>query len=117
VRREAGFSLVEAMVAAVVLAVGVLGVAGSGTAARRLADHAHHTGQAVHAAAGQLVALARDPCGAGADSASVGGVRLAWSLSGGPAVRPVRITVTVPGVPSDRQVVVDGALLCADSLP
>jgi Tfp pilus assembly protein PilV len=115
--REAGFSLVEATVAAVVLAVGVLGVAGSGTAAHRLADLGRTTSLAAETGASQLALLAANPCGATSGGASRGRLAVAWNVTAAAPLRMVDLRVQSPGPRGPRNVRFAATLLCPAELP
>ncbi len=117
VNREAGFSLVEATVAAVVLAVGVLGVAASGAAARRLADLGTGRARAAELALGRLALLQAHPCTAAAGSWTLGRDVVNWSVVVTGAARRLDVTASVPEGPRTRTVRVSGAGLCTGDLP
>src|SRR5262245_28908639 len=80
--RAHGFSLVEAMVAATILAVGLLSLTAATRAVQRMDRLARRTAEAAEAAAGRLAQL-RSTCAAGSGSDS-GLVLLQWSVTASP---------------------------------
>jgi len=115
--REAGFSLVEATVAAVVLAVGVLGVAASGAAARRLADLGGSRARAAELGLGRLALLEADPCGAASGSWRGGRDVVGWTVVSAGAARRLDVVASVPEGARTRTVRLAGQALCAAALP
>lgn len=77
-----GFTLVETLVAVVILAVGVLGATGTGVVAMRLLSRAEARQDAATAAAMLLdsLALLDDP---GSGRATLGRFEASWSTAGG----------------------------------
>lgn len=115
--REAGFSLIEAATAAVVLALGVLGVVGSGTAARRLADSGSSLARAAAVAQSRLALLAANPCAAASGAAGSGPWAESWLVAGAGVLRDVTVTVAWPDGPRSRTLRIGGTLLCPGALP
>lgn len=90
-----GFSLVEASVAAVILAVGLLAAAASSRAVTRLATLGDRYTRAAQVASSRLERLRGLGCGAaGSGSASHGAVDETWSASGVGSALAAAITVT-----------------------
>ncbi len=115
--REAGFSLVEATVAAVVLAVGVLGVAASGVAARRLAILGGRTAAGAAAAASVAAQLGARPCAAPAAEAVPTPYQASVSVGATGAARAFEVTLTFPDGRAIRTLRFAGSLLCDSLLP
>lgn len=96
-RRRAGFSLVEVVVAVVLLAIAALGVASSATFVARLAATARALALATRSTAQVVDSLRARPCaslGAGTTGTPAGTVR--WSIATAPGTRRLRADLT-PG--------------------
>jgi prepilin-type N-terminal cleavage/methylation domain-containing protein len=79
---RAGFSLVELMVAILVMTVGVLGLAGTAALVLRLIGGGAQQTLAAHVAQSRFEQLRATECGSISDGyATVRGVREAWSVS------------------------------------
>jgi prepilin-type N-terminal cleavage/methylation domain-containing protein len=93
-RREAGFTLVEAMVAVVVLAVGVLGLAGSAAVmTRQMSSGRRMAGAAALASARFEQLVAQDCTKLANGTASLQGFTEQWTVTAVP--RAVRVTEKV----------------------
>ena len=111
-----GISIVEVLVALVLLAVGLLGVAGNGAIAMRASSTATRERRAIQRAADRAAALQMDGCpaarsGSSADSAAALAER--WTVgaaSGGAALIDVEVRWTAPAGP--RVMLLRGAMLC-----
>lgn len=114
-RRRGGFTVVEVLVALVVIAVGLLGVAGASAAALRASSAALRERSAITRARTRLALLSA----AGCTGASSGEVRVAGKLverwSVGPALHGVRLVEALAQWDDTRRrraVLLPGALLC-----
>jgi len=90
--RARGFSLIECMVAAALLAAGLLVVAAGHRATQRLTLLGARMAGAANVAASRLSRLYAAPCAAVSDSAAAGPYRERWTVGPGP-VRPVSLEV------------------------
>jgi prepilin-type N-terminal cleavage/methylation domain-containing protein len=109
-----GFSLVEVVVAVVLLSVAALGVASSATFVARLAATARALALATRSTAQVVDSLRAVPCatlGAGAASTAAGTVR--WSVAAPLGVRQLRAVLT-PTSPRVARPVVEEALVPCD---
>jgi len=106
VNRTRGFTLVEIVVAALVLTVGVLALAGTAAAVSRMVGWGQRLGGSAVVAQARLEELRSRGCaslGGGRDS--VGHYRLQWSVTTTGPLRTVALTVGYPngrGERSDR---------------
>ncbi len=94
-QRRAGFSLVEVVVAIVLLAIAALGVASSATFVARLAATARALALATRSTAQVVDSLRSRPCaslGAGSSGTPAGTVR--WSIATAPGTRRLRADLT-----------------------
>ncbi|HSG82102.1 MAG TPA: hypothetical protein VLC48_07625 [Gemmatimonadota bacterium] len=81
-RRDAGFGMVEATLALVILTAGLLGLAASGTFAQRQVTKAHLRSQSMEQARIQLEELLAQPYGDLVSGAcEVDGVQMAWTVT------------------------------------
>jgi prepilin-type N-terminal cleavage/methylation domain-containing protein len=90
-----GFSLVEVVVAIVLLAIAALGVASSATFVARLAATARALALATRATAQVVDSLRAAPCaslGGGASATAAGTVR--WSIASPPGTRRIRAVLS-----------------------
>jgi len=99
---QSGFTLVELMVAMLVLAVGLLGLLGAAANTIRVVGEGDRTVAAAYYVGSridQLTALGCDNVASGADTVD-GAYSLAWTVTGDTAsdVRPVMVTAQYPGV-------------------
>jgi Tfp pilus assembly protein PilV len=112
-RRERGASLVEAVVASVVLSVGIVAVLAVARSTMRLEAQARWSAGTAEAAAAQAGALGADPCtirnGAGA---SAGPPAMSWTLGADSALRTVDLTVAYPEGSGRRAALYAAAFLC-----
>ena len=95
--RTRGFTLVELVVAVLVLSVGVLALSGTAAAVTRMMGWGQRFGASALAAQARLEALRADGCGAlggGADSA--GQYRLRWRVTAAGSLRTVALSVEYP---------------------
>jgi len=125
VNGRGGFTLVEVLVAVIVLVGGVLAyIAGAGVVSR-MVGRGRMTTIATEAAAARLEAIRRQAsvragspparCGAlaiGPQSESVRGVTLSWSIPSTGRVRPVVLTVSYPVATGTATITVETALSC-----
>ncbi len=92
--RARGFSLIEASVAAAVLAIGLLAVIASERSLARLDLLGQRQSQATEAAAGRMAMLESQACaGAGAGHVSAT-IDEQWSLAAGGPLRSASVSVT-----------------------
>jgi prepilin-type N-terminal cleavage/methylation domain-containing protein len=93
-RQDAGFTLVETLIAIVVLAIGVLGLAGSAAVMTRQMGGGSRLAKAAVVASARLETLRAQDCTTIANgSASQQGFSEAWTVT--PVVRAVLVTETV----------------------
>ena len=111
-----GITLVEVLVALVLVAAGLLGIAGSSALMMRHANDADLARRAVRGASLRLAELSSSGC-AGARGGTAGdsplGPQERWTVTGvGASVRFVDLAVEWPGRGSRRRLFVSGAILC-----
>ena len=120
-RSSPGFTLIEVLVALIVLGVGVLALTGSSSLVTRMIGRGKVETQAALAASRRLEALrlaaATDPRCTSAEFSSGGPVsqgRLteSWSVSPIGSPRRVRVTVTYLTVRGSRSAVLESAIPC-----
>jgi hypothetical protein len=111
VRRESGASLVEAVVATVLLSVGILAVLAAARATTRLEALGRWSADAAELAAGRAGTLAADPCAASAGTSS-GPLAVAWSVGASGSLRTVDLVVAYPPASGQRPVTFRTAFLC-----
>lgn len=93
--KTAGFTLVECLVASLVLSLGVMATVASLAATQRLALLARRTSGASEIAASRLAALAATACSApSAGAASAGAFDEQWSVASSGPLRPASVSVT-----------------------
>jgi len=91
-----GVTLPEVLVALVVLAVGLIGLASAATSASRLAVRGRWDAEAAALAARRIEVLRRQGCrGASSGEESVGPLAVAWALGGGADARYLRVYVSI----------------------
>lgn len=98
-RRDAGFSMVEVVVAFMVLAIGVLGLAGTTALVVRqvtASDLATKRNAALMSTVERLRGMPYDSVGSGADT--VGNFRVTWSTTVEPRSKLVRLVTVGPGL-------------------
>jgi len=108
---RAGFTLVEVVVAVLLMAIAALGVASSTTYVARLGATAQAVARATRAAAQVVDSLRALPCttlGSGAVATASGGVR--WTTTSTPVTRAVRAVLT-PASPRVPNAIVEEVLL------
>lgn len=112
--RRSGVTIVEVLVALVVLSIGLLATAGTTIMAMRTASTARQERAAIQRAMNRAALLAAHGCGSSANGTSdVAGVVEAWSttpVSRGVAVVDVRVSWGIDGSP--RTFALAGAVLC-----
>ncbi|HXE58144.1 MAG TPA: prepilin-type N-terminal cleavage/methylation domain-containing protein [Gemmatimonadales bacterium] len=104
-RAESGFTLVEVLVAVVVLAIGILGLVGTSAVVTRMVGQGKRTTNAAQVAGRRVEALRQlaktttPPCTALASGSATlgGGVSEQWVVSGSGRSRTVRAIVRYPG--------------------
>jgi len=106
VDRTRGATLVELVVAVLVLSVGILALGGTAAAVTRMVGWGQRYGGSAAAAGERLETLRSLGCaGLGAGRDSAGRYRLAWSVTAAGSLRSVALTVDYP----------DGALVRSDT--
>lgn len=96
--RSRGFSLVEVVVAAVLVAVGIVAELTTARSAVGMAELGESAAAAAAAAASRLDELAAAGCAASGGSAVAGSMRVEWSVAGvAPLVATVVVSVPVEG--------------------
>ena len=101
-----GFTLTEVLVALVVLAVGLIGLASAGAVASRLAGRGRWDMEAAALAAQRLEVLRSQACGGPSYGETVTGpLTVSWALAAGPDPRYRRAYVSVT-----RQATIGGAV-------
>jgi Tfp pilus assembly protein PilV len=107
-----GFTVVEVLVALVVLAAGVIALASAAAFVVRQVGASDRLARAANLAASRLERLASaGSCSALASgSASSGGFAEEWTVGSGTSVVPVAVTVRIP--PGPRSVTIASSVLC-----
>lgn len=100
--QRSGFTLVEVMVAILVMAVGLLGLLGAAASTIRVIGEGDRAVAAAYHASGRidrLTALGCDDATSGSDTVDAV-YRLAWMVAGDSSsrVRPIMLTAEYPGV-------------------
>jgi type IV pilus modification protein PilV len=113
---QAGFGLVELIVAMLLLSVGVLGLVAASAFAQQSLNAADATTRATNVAAALTDSLLRSPSAAGAVGAATGeravdNLLVRWSVEADSALVLVRVEVAVPEPRGARTVVFRGARL------
>jgi Tfp pilus assembly protein PilV len=112
-RRESGASLVEAVVASVLLSVGVLAVLATARATTRLEALGRWSAGAAELAAARAGALAADPCAAFAGAGtSSGPLAVSWSVGAGGSLRTLDLVVAYPAASGQLPANFAAAFLC-----
>src|SRR5438045_1082111 len=95
---QRGFSLVEVMIAMIILTVGVLGVAASSGAITRMTAEGGRSGGSAAVAESRIEALTATPCASLASSgtATTGKFTESWTITTSNLLRTVTETVTYP---------------------
>lgn len=111
---EAGFTLVEVIVALVLLTIGVLGLAGVARSVTRLTSESLRLTTATALAGARVEQLRAGRCaGATSGSAATGAYTEEWSSGAGGAARAVRVSVTYPAPPRLRTRTLVAVIACA----
>jgi prepilin-type N-terminal cleavage/methylation domain-containing protein len=95
---ERGFSLVELIVAILILTVGILGLAATAGQVERMVGWGGRIGGSAMAASSELELLRGTPCSALGSSGTVtqGIYSLSWTVSASGQLRTFTVTVTYP---------------------
>lgn len=107
-----GFSLIECLVAALVLATGLLAASASLTAAQRLGQLGRHTAGAAEAAASRLALLRATACAAPAGGSAAARYDERWSVVAAGDLRTLSVDVTFQHDHRARTIHFDGTLRC-----
>lgn len=110
-----GFTLVEILVALVVLMVGALGAASTAVLAARLLDSVHTEERAAHVGALVLDSLVHTP-GPISGQRELDGFRVRWEAGAGDAGDPIEVVVEYHDGRTSRQLVL-GAIAFATTSP
>ena len=114
---ERGFSLVEVMIAMVILTVGILGLAASSAAVTKMTAEGSRSGSAAGVAASRfemLRATAAVSCiGLAAGTATTGRFSESWTLTTSGLMRIVTETITYTSGQSTRTTVYSSYISCA----
>jgi prepilin-type N-terminal cleavage/methylation domain-containing protein len=114
---ERGFSLIEVMVAMVILAVGVLGLAASTTAITRMTGEGGRSGGAAAAAATVIEELRNTPCAALTAGSRVSGkYTLRWTIQTSGLLRTIAVQVSYAGGRTGRTATFTTYRSCAPSV-
>lgn len=109
-----GFSLVEVMIAIVILATGVLALAASSAAVTRLITQGGGLGRAAAAAEGRVELLRATPCASLSSSSAYDGPYLVtWAVTGSGNLRTVVVTVSYGTGRSTRTDTFNTTISCA----
>ena len=113
-RSSAGCTILEVVVALMILSIGILALIGTAASAARLAAQGRRATRTAALATAQLEALRSQDCGALAGgSRSAGRWTVTWSVSrGNAAARGVTVVVEEPAPDSVRRHVFAGVVPC-----
>ncbi len=95
---ERGFSLVELIVAILILTIGILGLAAAAAQVQRMVGWGGRYGASANVANAQLEQLRATPCVslAASGTATVGIYSLSWTVASSGNLRTFTLTVTYP---------------------
>ena|SRR5579859_2182815 len=111
--RNSGFSLVECVVASVLLAVGLLALSGTSRAMLDLALLGHRTAGGADVAAARLASLHLSACTSPAPGEAISGpYRESWTVTGTGAVRSIAVEVAFGVSGTTHRVRVEAAIAC-----
>ena len=109
-----GFTLIEVIVALVLLTIGVLGLAGVARSVARLTSESARLATATALAGARVERLRAGRCaGLASGSAATGAYTEEWSADAGGAARAVRVTVTYPATGGSRTRALAAVIACA----
>jgi prepilin-type N-terminal cleavage/methylation domain-containing protein len=112
-RRASGFSLVECVVATVLVALGLLALSGATRAMLGLAILGHRTAGSAEVAAARLAQLRSAACAAaGPGEATSGGYAERWSVTGAGPTRSVTVDVSFAASGTQRTVRFEAVIAC-----
>ncbi len=112
--RARGFTLIELVVAVMLLAVGVLAVAASAAPLARLLRRGSARAVAAEAAGARIEMFRAEGCGGEATGvASGGGARVAWSAAPGGGLEAVTVVATYPWGPGLHSDTYEALVACA----
>ena len=116
--RGDGFSLVEVIVALVLLTIGVLGLAAASRSVVRMTSEAARIGAATALASARVERLRAGPCpGIAAGTAVAGALTENWSVTAAGEARIVSVTVTYGTGAGPRTRTLTAAIACAPVAP
>lgn len=107
-----GFTLVECVIAMLVLSVGVLSVAASAAAIQRLSGLAWDTAGAADVAASRFDSLALSVCAAPGGGTAPGRYQQQWTVAASGALRRASLAVILPAPGAPRTVRFAATYLC-----
>jgi len=110
--RARGFSLIEASVAAAVLAIGLLAVIGSERALARLDLLGRRVAQSTETAAGRLALLQAAACTGASAGTATGVIDEQWSVGSGGPLRSASVSVSFDHDGRPRLTRYDALWLC-----
>ena len=111
---SSGFTLIEVLVALVLLTVGVLGLAGVARSVTRLTSEGLRLTTAAALAGARIEQLRAGGCaGVGAGMAAYGAYVESWSADAAGAARAVLVRVTYPAPPGRRTRTLAAVIACA----
>jgi len=112
-RRESGATLVEAVVATVLLSAGIVAVLGAERAATRLESIGRWSAIGADRAAEAVGTLAADPCAlAEGSSTMAGSPAVSWSLDSSGPLRTVGVVVAYPPASGRQPALFATGFLC-----
>ncbi len=120
-RNERGFTLVEVLVAIVILTIGIIALAGSSSSVTRMIGRGKIETRAAQAASRrmEILRLAADesprctsPGFASGGPVISGGMTESWQVSGTGAVRQIRVTLTYLTVRGPRNAMLETRVAC-----
>ncbi len=115
--KKRGFSLIEVMVAMVILSVGVIGLAASATAITRMTGEGGRSGGAAAVASTRFEQLRATACASLANgTATSGKYSESWTVSSSGQLVTVTETVTYVGSRVSRSAVFTTYISCAPSV-
>ena len=103
-KNERGFTIVEVLVAVMILTVGLLGLVTTAALVTRMIGQGQRQTEAAALAADRFEQLRSVPCAALADGSSTqGGFTVAWRVAGAADSRDIDVIVTSPTPRGTRQ--------------
>lgn len=111
---DRGFSLIELMIAMVILTVGVLGLAGSARLVTSMTGRGGRYGGSAAVAGSRFERLRATPCASLADgSGTTGKYTEAWTITTDGLLRTINLTITYPDGNATRTAKFSTTISCA----